>query len=152
MHARSVPTDLTAHGGPLRQVMVAVRAITHSGTASMLVSFSVVTTALYGVDTVLFVFLSRDKPGTGATGYGYLLVALGVGGIIASTLVNRLAAWPRLSAVLAVGMIAYAAPTAALVFVHSPALASAIEVVRGVATLLVDVLAMTARSGRSPQT
>jgi CRP-like cAMP-binding protein/predicted MFS family arabinose efflux permease len=144
MKARSVPTDLTTHGGPLRQVMVGVRAITRSATASILVGFTVVTTALYGVDTVLFVFLSRDKLGTGATGYGYLLVALGVGGIVASALVNRLAAWPRLSAVLAVGMIAYAAPTAALVFVHSPVLASAIEVLRGVATLLVDVLAMTA--------
>jgi hypothetical protein len=104
----------------------------------------VVTTLLYGTDSVLFVFLSRDRLGTGATGYGYLLVALGVGGIIASVFVNRLAALPRLSVVLALGMVAYAGPTALLVLVHSPVLAFVIEVVRGVATLLVDVLAMTA--------
>jgi MFS family permease len=144
MKARSVPTDVTAAGGPLRQIVVGVRAITGSWSAAILVSFTVLTTALYGTDTVLFVFLSKDKLGTGATGYGYLLVALGVGGIVASFFVNRLAALPRLSVVLAVGMIAYAAPTAILVAVHSPAVAFVIEVVRGVATLLVDVLAMTA--------
>jgi predicted MFS family arabinose efflux permease len=144
MTARSVPTDVTASGGPLRQVMVGVSAITHSTSAAILVAFPVLTTLLYGTDCVFFVFLSRDRLGTGATGYGYLLVALGVGGIIASVFVNRLAALPRLSVVLAAGMVAYAAPTALLVLVHSPALAFAIEVFRGVATLLVDVLAVTA--------
>jgi MFS family permease len=142
--ARSVPTDVASAGGPLRQVMVGVSSITHSSSAAILVAFPVLTTLLYGTDSVLFVFLSRDRLGTGATGYGYLLVALGVGGILASVFVNRLAALPRLSVVLAVGMVAYAGPTALLVLVHSPVLAFVIEVVRGVATLLVDVLAMTA--------
>jgi len=41
-------------------------------------------------------------------------------------------------------MMAYAAPTLLLVWVHSPTVAFGIEVVRGVATLVVDVLAMTA--------
>lgn len=144
MTARSTPTDVTADGGPLRQIMVGVRAIVQSSSAAVLVGFVIATTALYGMDTVLFVFLSEKKLGTGATGYGYLLVALGIGGILASTFVNKLAALPRLSVVLAVGMIVYAAPTALLVFVHAPALAFGVQVVRGVATLLVDVLAMTA--------
>jgi MFS family permease len=142
--ARSVPTDVTSAGGPVRQVMVGVNAIVHSSAATILVAFPVLTTLLYGVDSVLFVFLSRDRLGTQATGYGYLLVALGVGGIIASAFVNRLAAMPRLSAVLAFGMVAYCAPTALLVLVHAPWLAFVIEVVRGIATLLVDVLAITA--------
>ena len=142
--ARSVPTDVTSSGGPLRQVMVGVNAIVHSSAAMILVAFPVLTTLLYGVDSVLFVFLSRDRLGTQATGYGYLLVALGVGGIIASGFVNKLAAMPRLSSVLALGMVAYCVPTALLVFVHAPWLAFVIEVVRGIATLLVDVLAITA--------
>ena len=142
--ARSVPTDVAADGGPLRQVAVGVKAIVGSSTASILVGFTIVTTLLYGTDTVLLVLVSKSKLGTGATGYGYLLVALGVGGVIAATFINRLAKLPRLSAVLAVGMIAYAAPTALLVVVHSPGIAFAIEVVRGMATIIVDVLAMTA--------
>jgi MFS family permease len=141
---RSTPTDVTSDGGPFRQMTVGIKAIVSSPTAMLLTSFPIVTTFLYGVDSVLFVFLSKDKLGTGAEGYGYLLVALGVGGVVASVFVNRLAAMSKLSLVLAVGMVFYAAPTTALVAVHSPTAAFVIEVVRGVATLIVDVLAMTA--------
>lgn len=141
--ARSVPTDVTSDGGPFRQMAVGVRAIVSSSTAVLLTSFTIVTTALYGVDTVLFLFISKNRLGTGPN-YGYLLVALGVGGVIAAVFVNRLAAFSRLSLILSAGMVAYAAPTALLVVVHSPAIAFGIEIVRGVATLVVDVLAMTA--------
>jgi MFS family permease len=144
IRTRSTPTDVTSDGGPLKQMTVGIRAIVDSRTALLLTSFPVATTMLYGVDSVLFVFLSKNKLGTGANGYGYLLVALGVGGVIASIFVNRLASMPKVSLVLATGMIFYAAPTAALVVVHSPTLAFVIEVVRGIATLIVDVLAMTA--------
>jgi predicted MFS family arabinose efflux permease len=141
---RSTPTDVSSDGGPFKQMTVGLRAIVSSRTALLLCSFPVFTTMLYGADTVLFVFLSKNKLGTGANGYGYLLVALGVGGVIASIFVNRLASMPKLSLILATGMIVYAAPTALLVSVHSPTLAFIIEAVRGVATLIVDVLAMTA--------
>ena len=142
--ARSTPSDVAKEGGPLQQIAVGVKAIVDSPTARLLSSFAVVTTMLYGADTVLFVFVSKDKLSTGSHGYGYLLVALGVGGIIAATFVNRLAALPRLSVVLSAGMVVYALPTALLVGIHAPAAAFVIEVVRGVATVVVDVLAMTA--------
>lgn len=142
--ARSTPSDVTSAGGPFKQMTVGLKAIVTSPTARLLTAFPIVTTMLYGVDSVLFIFLSKEKLGTGSEGYGYLLMALGVGGVIAAAFVNRLAAMPRLSLVLSVGMIFYAAPTALLVVVHSPTAAFVIEVVRGVATLIVDVLAMTA--------
>jgi len=140
---RSVPTDVTRDGGPFRQIARGVQAILSSSNAVVLTSFTIVTTALYGTDTVLFLFISKDRLGTGPN-YGYLLVALGCGGVIAALFVNRLAALPRLSLVLSVGMIAYAGPTALLVVVHQPSIAFGIEIVRGIATLIVDVLAMTA--------
>jgi CRP-like cAMP-binding protein/predicted MFS family arabinose efflux permease len=142
--ARSTPTDVAQDGGVVRQMMVGVNAVVRSSTASLLVGFSVVTTMLYGLDAVLFIFVSKDKLGTGAEGYGYLLVALGVGGVLAAMVVNRLAAMPRLSLVLSVGMIVFAAPNALLVVVHQPTVAFIIEVIRGAGTLIVDVLAMTA--------
>ena len=144
VRVRSTPTDVTRDGGPLKQMAVGIKAILRSRTALLLTAFPIVTTMLYGVDSVLFIFLSKEKFGTGADNYGYLLVALGVGGIIAATFVNRLASMPRLSLILAVGMIVYAAPTALLVSVHSATIAFVVEAVRGVATLIVDVLAMTA--------
>ncbi|MCU1594323.1 MAG: transporter, partial [Frankiales bacterium] len=144
MEARSVPTDVRQDGGVLAQVAVGVKAVVGSSTAALLTGFTIITTLLYGVDSVLFVTLSRDKLGTGAEGYGYLLVALGVGGILGAGFVNRLEALPRLSVVLSLGMVAYSAPTLVLVWVHEPSVAFVVEVVRGVATLVVDVLAMTA--------
>lgn len=144
IHARSIPTDVTVDGGIFRQMAVGFEAVFTSSTASLLVSFSVVTTLLYGVDSVLFVYVSKDKLGTGTDGYGYLLVGLGVGGVIAAGVVNRLAALPRLSVILSLGMVGFAAPTLLLLWVHQPSLAFAVQVVRGVATLIVDVLVMTA--------
>lgn len=149
--ARSTPTDVTSDGGALKQMSVGIRAIAKSPTAMLLVSFPFFTTLLYGVDTVLFVYLSKEKLGTGASGYGYLLVALGVGGVIATAFVNRAAALPRLSAVMTVGMVAFTLPTLPLIWVHSPAVASLLEVVRGIATLIVDVIAMTALQRSLPQ-
>lgn len=144
LRVRSVPTDVTRDGGPIRQMLVGIKAIGTSSTAAVLVGFSVLASFVYGTDTVLFVVVSKAKLGTGADGYGYLLTALGVGGLLAAGLVNRFAASRRLGLVITVGMVLYCAPTALLVVVHSPTLAFIIEVVRGGATLIVDALALTA--------
>ena len=142
--ARSTPSDVSGDGGVFKQMTVGIKALFGSSTALVLTAFPFATTMLYGIDTVLFVFISKDKLGTGARGYGYLLIALGVGGIIAAAIVNRLAAMPRLSAVLALGMALYTLPTALLLVSNRPAVAYGVEIARGVGTLVVDVLAMTA--------
>lgn len=143
---RSRPADVADGGqaGPLQQVLVGVRAIRSSSTAAVLVSFSVLASFLYGTDSVLFVVLSRFQLGTGANGFGYLLAGLGLGGLLAAALVNRLSSSPRLGTIIVVGMAVYCLPTAALVWVHSPVVAFVLEVVRGGGTLVVDVLAVTA--------
>jgi MFS family permease len=96
MTVRSTPVDVTEAGtaGPLKQMLVGIRAITGSATAATLVAYSVIASFVYGVDTVQFVVLSEDRLGTGPDGFGYLLAGLGVGGIAAAGLVNRMAAWP----------------------------------------------------------
>jgi CRP-like cAMP-binding protein/predicted MFS family arabinose efflux permease len=144
VRARSHPTDVTAAGGPIRQMLVGVRAIGESSTAALLVGFSVLASFVYGTDTVVFVVVSQDKLGTGSHGLGYLLAALGVGGLAGATFVNRLASSARLGMVITVGMVVYCVPTALLVVVHSPSVAFALVVVRGAATLVVDTLAVTA--------
>jgi MFS family permease len=142
--ARSTPSDVSGDGGVFKQMTVGIKSLFGSSTALVLTAFPFATTMLYGIDTVLFVFISKDKLGTGARGYGYLLIALGVGGVIAAAIVNRLAALPRLSAVLALGMGLYTLPTALLLVSHRPAVAYGVEILRGIGTLVVDVLAMTA--------
>ena len=146
MSVRSKPVDVTDAGssGPLKQMMVGVRAIASSSTASVLVAYSVAVSFVYGVDTVQFVVLSEERLGTGPDGFGYLLAGLGVGGIAAAGLVNRIAAWPRLGTVILVGIATYCLPTLLFLVVDHPVAAFVIQGVRGGGTLVVDVLAITA--------
>jgi len=153
MSVRSVPVDVTEAGtaGPLKQMLVGFRAIAASATAATLVAYSVIASFVYGVDTVQFVVLSEERLGTGADGFGYLLAGLGVGGIAAAGLVNRMAAWPRLGSVILLGMALYCLPTLLFLVVDEPVVATAIQVVRGAGTLVVDVLAITALQRSLPK-
>ncbi|MGC2191566.1 MAG: MFS transporter [Candidatus Dormiibacterota bacterium] len=146
LHARSQPSDVSEGGsaGVLRQVGAGFKAIAESSVVMVLVSFSVLASFVYGTDTVLFIYISKLQLGTGATGFGYLMAALGVGGILAALVVNQLASRPRLGIIITVGMVVYCVPTAILLLVHAPELGFLLEVVRGGGTLVVDVLAVTA--------
>lgn len=147
VRARSKPVDVTEGGsaGPLKQMLVGIATIGGSLTASLLVLYSVIASFVYGVDTVQFVLLSRERLGTGTNGYGYLLAGLGVGAVVAAGLVNRLSRQPRLGAIILAGIALYCLPTLLfLSLVHQASVAFLIQVVRGAGTLVVDVLAMTA--------
>jgi CRP-like cAMP-binding protein len=120
-----------------------VRTILHSPSARVPVAFCGLVSFVYGTDTVLFISVSDTKLGTGAEGFGYLLTGLGVGGVLAMAFVNRIAASSRLAVAITVGAVLYCTPTALLTVIHSPELAFALQILRGGATLVVDVLAVT---------
>jgi MFS family permease len=143
---RSRPVDAAQEdeGDALRQLSVGIRAIVAVPAAFTMVLYSALVSFLYGTDTVLFVGVSAHRLGTGARGFGYLLAGLGIGGLLAAAAVDRLSASRRLGWIILGGTLGYALPTALLVVVHAPWLAFVIQVVRGAATLLVDVLAVTA--------
>ncbi|MGB9376955.1 MAG: MFS transporter [Mycobacteriales bacterium] len=145
LEARSEPVDVTEGGGagPLRQMQTGLKMILHSRDVALLVGFSALASFIYGTDTVLFVVLSEKQLGTGSTGYGYLLAGLGLGGVLAAAAVNRLASHPRLGLIITLGMATYCLPTAVMIWVHTPAIAFVLEVIRGAGTLVVDVLAIT---------
>jgi MFS family permease len=146
LHSRSRPADITEGGtaNPLKQMTAGFAAFVESPTVMLLAGFSILASFVYGTDTVLFVVISRDQLGTGSTGYGYLLAGLGIGGILITGLMNRIAAMRRLGAIIVAGMAVYCLPTALLTVVHEPWLAFIVEVVRGAGTIVVDVLAITA--------
>jgi MFS family permease len=146
IRARSQPADITKGGtvGPLKQMAGGLAAFFESPTVMLLAGFSILASFVYGTDTVLFVVISRDQLGTGSAGYGYLLAALGVGGIVMAAFMNRIAAVRRLGAIIVIGMAVYCLPTALLAVVHAPWIAFLIEVLRGAGTIVVDVLAITA--------
>ncbi len=140
------PVDVTESGtaGPLAQMSVGVRTILTLPAARTLVAFCALVSLLYGTDTVLLIDVSSSRLGLGPEGFGYLLAGLGLGGVLMAAAVNRLAGSARLANIILAGVAGYCLPTALLVFIHSPALAFATEVFRGGATLVVDVLAVTA--------
>ena len=146
MRMRSRPSDITEGGatGPLKQMAAGIRAFVSSPKVTLLAGFSILASFVYGTDTVLFVVVSKNQLGTGSSGYGYLLAALGVGGIVMAGFMNRIAASRRLGAIIVIGMAVYCLPTALLTIVHSPWIAFLLEVIRGGGTIVVDVLAITA--------
>ena len=153
IRARSTPVDVTEGGevGAFKQMLVGAKAITASPSAAVLVAYSVLATFVFGMDTVLFVVLSRDVLGTGAEGYGYLLAGLGAGGVLAASLVTRLERRPRLGLVILGGMAVYCLPTLVFLFAGQPVLAFVVQVLRGAGTLVVDVLAVTALQRSLPR-
>ena len=141
---RSRPTDVTEEGaaGPFRQMAVGLRAVFSSAAVTVPVAFSVVASFVYGVDTVMLLAFAKAQLGTGANGYGYLLAAEGVGGVLAAAAVNRLSAMPRIGTIMICGIAVYCLPTALMVLVHSTAISLPLQLVRGAGTLAVDVLAV----------
>ena len=146
IQARSKPVDVTEGGqlGAFRQMTVGAKAIATSASAPVLVAYSIIATFVFGIDTVLFVVLSRDVLGTGSEGYGYLLAGLGVGGVAAAGIVTRLERKPRLGLVILAGMATYCLPTLTFLVAGNPVLAFVVQIVRGAGTLVVDVIAITA--------
>jgi MFS family permease len=142
---RSTPTDVTDDGeaGLLTQLTVGVRAIVQDRNAFILVAFGTVASFIYGLDTVLFPVLGTDL-GLGSNGFGYFLTGLGIGGVLAGFMVSRISKRQRLGTTMAVSMLLVSAPTALLAFVDDSTVAISLQVVRGAAILVVDVLAMTA--------
>jgi MFS family permease len=142
---RSRRVDVTEQGtaGPLEQMKVGMRTIFGLRAALTLVLFCALVSFVYGTDTVLFIGASAHKLGTGTQGFGYLLAGLGVGGLLMTPVVNRLAGSGRLAPIIIGGVAGYTLPTALLTVIHSVAIAVPLEVVRGASTLVVDVLAIT---------
>jgi MFS family permease len=153
IRTRSRPVDVTEAGtaGPLKQMTVGAKTIAKLPAARTLVAFCALVSFVYGTDTVLLIGASEDKLGTGTHGFGYLLAGLGIGGLLAAPLVDRLAASRRLAVIITLGVAGYCLPTALLTVIHSPELAFALQILRGGSTLVVDVLAIASLQRAVPE-
>jgi MFS family permease len=125
------------------QLRAGMKAATHSAGARVTAGFLLGTAFIYGAQTVALVLASDERLGTGAEGYGYLLGALGAGGVIAAPITNRLAASRRVGPTLVGALVLTALPLAVLAAVSSPVVASGLMVLSGAGGTAVDVLAVT---------
>ncbi len=138
--AGTAPAD---EPGILRQIVDGYRALFSSGGAIVVVAVQLANCFVYGEMTVLLVLASQQRLGTGSEGYGYLLAALGLGGVLAVGFTSRLASRPRMGLMLAVALVVNAAPFGLLALTHQPVVAFAVLLVMGMGGIVVDVLVVT---------
>jgi MFS family permease len=146
MRVRSVPVDVTEGGtaGVRAQLAVGLRAIVGSRRIAILVAASALTAFLCGSDTVQLVGVATQRLGMGAQGFGWLLAALAVGGVLIAPAVNSLSRLPRVAGLIVGGIAAVCVPTLLLLVIRLPVAAAAVEIPRGAGVLVVDVLATIA--------
>jgi MFS family permease len=129
--------------GIVADVVLGARALRGHPVAVRLVGADVVCSVIYGMQTVLLLLLSRDL-GFGAAGYGYVLAALGVGGILGTTAAGRAARSSRPRTVLVGAMLVLAVPSSLMAFTPWLPVLLVWGVIGGAGAVLVEVLCETA--------
>lgn len=150
---RTKPTESGAGGvaGVLHQLAVGFRTLLSLPAARTLAAYSVLVSFVYGADTVLFVSVSAHRLGTGPRGFGYLVAGLGIGGIIMAAGLDRLGRSSRLGLIILGATVGYCLPDILLTVIHSIGPAFVVQIFRGGATLVVDVLCVTALQRSVPR-
>jgi predicted MFS family arabinose efflux permease len=129
--------------GIVADVVLGARALRAHPVAVRLIGADVVCSAVYGMQTVLLLLLSRTL-GLGDAGYGYVLAGLGAGGILGTTLAGRAARSSRPRAVLVMSLLVLAVPSSLMAV--TPWLPGLLlwSVIGGAGAVLVEVLCETA--------
>ena len=139
----------SAHSGDaprasvLADIRAGARALRGAPTAVRLVAADVVCSAVYGMLTVTLVLVGR-KVGAGSSGYGLLLGAFGVGGVIGAIVTARVEADARWRRTLACALALVALPLVALGVVPTLAGALALALIGGGGMIVGEVLSETA--------
>lgn len=149
---RSPGTDVTEGGraGALAQMRSGLDAIVSSPTVLLLTALCALDSFYGGLTKVFFVSISLHV-GTGPAGYGYLISAFGVGGLLAALVSNRLASFTRLAPVIVGGLAVLYLPLLVQPAISSPVLTAALQALAGGGMLVVDVVAVTALQRAVPQ-
>lgn len=131
-----------AEGSTAAQLAAGFKTLAARPVAVAIILFAALDSAVYGASTVLYVPLSI-RLGTGTDGYGYLLAASALGGVLGAGLANRLSGTGRLAPVIMGSICLQTLPFLVTIPVHSPALAAVLQAISGAGMIIVDVLALT---------
>ena len=136
--AEAVPIPI-----PSSRLIDGLHALMSSPFVIALVVTQVMTNVLYGMETVLYALASKDLLGMGVDGVAFLYAAIGVGGIAAAGIAQRLSGRSEASVILAVSAVLCGLPMATLAFIRVPSVAIAVLLVEGAAMIVVDVMVVT---------
>ena len=98
----------------------------------------------YGAQTVQLVLYAEQKLGLGAEGYGYLLAAAGVGGLLSALVNARLATSTKVSGIVVATGVLFCATQLAYAWVDVVAVALIVTLAGGVGVVACEVVAETA--------
>jgi hypothetical protein len=130
-----------AIGSMLRGIADGAAALRAHPAAVRLVGADLMCSVVYGMQTVVLVLVARQA-GLGLHGYGYLLAALGVGGMVGTSLAGRaLRLPPRSGLALALGLVGLS--MLAMPVAHWGAVAILLACVNGAGAILVEVMTET---------
>jgi predicted MFS family arabinose efflux permease len=117
-------------------------ALLHQPVAARLLVADLACSLVYGAQTVLLLLVAR-RAGLGADGYGYLLGATGLGGVLSAVVLGRLGDRAQRPAVLLGALVVVGAALAAMALAGSLLVALALALVGGAGAIAVEVLAET---------
>jgi MFS family permease len=133
----------TANPSVLAEIRAGAEALKGAPAAITLVAADLLCSAVYGLLTVTLVLVGR-KVGAGAGGYGLILAAFGVGGVIGAILTARIDAGERWRRTLAFALALVGLPLAGLGIVPTLPLALGLAFLGGGGMIVGEVLSETA--------
>lgn len=133
----------TRRAASSRRVREGLLALLRAPVAAVLVGCVMVGSAIYGTERVLLVPISSSKLGTGSAGAGYLLGAVGLGGVAAAGFTSRLANQRHAIRPMIIAVFAMGLPLMALAWVSLPVVAVLLMTAQGAGNITADVIAIT---------
>jgi CRP-like cAMP-binding protein len=130
----------------LVQFVDGMRAVRHTPYVPVLTFLTFVGAFTYGAQTVQLVVYVQQQLHLSPDGYGYLLGASGLGGVLGATVSNRMASRRRIAIPLIVASVAFVASQLLYAGVSVESLAIGISVMAGFGMVIADVIAETAIS------
>ena len=125
---------------PLTLMMDGLRAMRTTPYVSVMTAMTGFGAFTYGAGTVLLVLYAEQRLGLGADGYGYLLGAAGLGGVLGATVSNRIAARARVAIPMVVSGVFFCGSLIAWSGTSLLWLAVVIGVMSGFAMVVSDVV------------
>lgn len=145
---RTTPADASAAAPAPRRVRDGLRLLWGDPVLRTLALCIFVMNVTLSAVLAILVLVARDRLGLGPSGYGLLLAAVALGGLVGTTLVNRLLARFGTATLLKAGLLIEAGLHLALALTHSPWVAGAALLVFGVHSAVWSVLTLSLRQHR----
>jgi MFS family permease len=139
----------SGRGGVLREIADGAAALRAYPAAVRLVGADIACSFSYGTQTVLLILVARSA-GLGLHGYGYLFAAIGVGGLIGTSLAGRAARLPYRTALVA-ALALVGLPTLALSAAHWGPAAIVLAGLTGAGAIGVEIMTETGLQRMLPE-